>query len=52
MAASLEILPPDPQRDNGTTVTLQGLTKQFLPEDVERKIVEGAPLKALHFAVF
>ena len=25
----LEILPPDPQKYNGTTVTLQGLTKQF-----------------------
>ena len=48
----LEILSPDPQRANGTTVTLQGLTKQFLPEDVERKIVEGVPLKAPHFAVF
>jgi hypothetical protein len=48
----LEILPPDPQRANGTTVTLQGLTKQFLPEDVEQKIVEGVPLKAPHFAVF
>ena len=48
----LEILSPDPQRANGTTVTLQGLTKQFLPEDVERKIIEGVPLKAPHFAVF
>ncbi len=48
----LEILLPDHQRANGTTVTLQGLTKQFLPEDVERKIVEGVPLKAPHFAVF
>jgi hypothetical protein len=47
----LEILSRDPQRANGTTVTLHGLTKQFLPEDVERKIVEGAPLKAPHFAV-
>ena len=47
----LEILSPDSARANGTTVTLQGLTKQFLPEDVERKIVEGAPLKAPHFAV-
>ena len=45
-------LSPDPQRANGTTVTLQGLTKQFLPEDVERKIIEGVPLKAPHFAVF
>src|SRR5919108_5747803 len=48
----LELLSPDAQRGNGTTVTPQGLTKQFLPEDVERKIVEGAPLKAPHFAVF
>ncbi|HXV84208.1 MAG TPA: ATP-binding protein, partial [Candidatus Binatia bacterium] len=47
----LEIVPPDSQRADGTTVTLQGLTKQFLPEDVERKIVEGVPLKAPHFAV-
>ncbi|MGB7946208.1 MAG: ATP-binding protein [Candidatus Binatia bacterium] len=47
----LETLSPDPQRGNGTTVALQGLTKQFLPEDVERKIVEGVPLKAPHFAV-
>ena len=48
----LEIVVPDPQRSNGTTVTLLGLNKQFLPEDVERKIVEGVPLKAAHFAVF
>ncbi len=48
----MEILPSDPQRGNGTTVTLLGLTKEFVPEDVERKIVEGAPLKAPHFAVF
>jgi Histidine kinase-, DNA gyrase B-, and HSP90-like ATPase len=48
----LEMLVPDIQRGNGTTVTLLGLNKQFLPEDVERKIVEGVPLKAAHFAVF
>ena len=48
----LEILPADPQKADGTTVTLLGLTKEFLPEDVERKIVEGVPLKAPHFAVF
>jgi hypothetical protein len=47
----LEILAPDPQRGNGTTVTLQGLNKQFAPDDVERKIVEGVPLKAPHFTV-
>lgn len=48
----LELLTADPKRGNGTTVTLLGLTKEFLPEDVERKIVEGVPLKAPHFAVF
>ncbi|HWO40524.1 MAG TPA: ATP-binding protein [Candidatus Eisenbacteria bacterium] len=48
----LELLPPDQGRGNGTTVTLHGLNKQFAPEDVERKIMEGVPLKAPHFAVF
>lgn len=48
----LEIFTPDPQRGNGTTVVLQGVTKHFLPQDVERKVVEGVPLKAPHFAVF
>ncbi|HEU4344944.1 MAG TPA: ATP-binding protein [Candidatus Binatia bacterium] len=48
----MEILTSDPARGNGTTVTLLGLTKQFVPEDVERKIVEGVPLKAPHFEVF
>ena len=48
----LEILAPDGQRGNGTTVTLLGLNKQFAAEDVERKIVEGVPLKAPHFTVF
>jgi hypothetical protein len=47
----LEILVPDPRRGDGTTVTLQGLNKQFEPEDVERKIIEGVPLKAAHFTV-
>ena len=47
----LEILPPDPERGDGTTVTLLGLTKRFDPQDVERKLVEGAPLKAPNFVV-
>jgi hypothetical protein len=47
----LEILPADSEKGNGTTVTLLGLTKQFNPQDVERKLIEGVPLKAPNFAV-
>lgn len=47
----MEILKPDPDRGDGTTVALVGLTKQFDPQDVERKLVEGVPLKAANFAV-
>lgn len=47
----MEILRPDPERGDGTTVTLSDLTKQFAPQDVERKLMEGAPLKAPNFIV-
>ena len=47
----LHVLPPDPERGNGTTVTLLRLTRRFDPEEVLRKIVEGTPLKASHFVV-
>lgn len=47
----LQILPPDQERGDGTTVTLLRLTREFKPEEVIRKIVEGTPLKATHFAV-
>jgi len=47
----LEVLMPDPEREDGTTVALVGLTKQFDLQDVERKLVEGVPLKAANFAV-
>jgi hypothetical protein len=47
----MEILRPDFQRGDGTTVTLSDLTKQFAPQDVERKLIEGVPLKAPHFVV-
>ncbi|TMA10134.1 MAG: ATP-binding protein [Deltaproteobacteria bacterium] len=47
----LEILAPNSERGNGTTVTLLGLTKRFDPPDVERKLIEGVPLKAPSFAV-
>ncbi|MFQ5521051.1 MAG: ATP-binding protein [Candidatus Methylomirabilia bacterium] len=48
----LEILPTDPARGGGTTVTLHHLTRRFDPADVERRLMEGVPLKALNFAVF
>jgi hypothetical protein len=47
----LEILAPDKEAGNGTTVTLRRLTRRFEVEEVIRKIVEGTPLKAPNFAV-
>jgi hypothetical protein len=47
----LQILPPDRERGDGTTVTLLRLTRAFEPEEVVRKIVEGTPLKAQNFVV-
>jgi len=47
----LQILPPDKERGDGTTVVLLRLTRQFEPEDVIRKIVERTPLKAPDFTV-
>ena len=47
----LQILAPDKERGNGTTVTLLRLTKAFEPEELIRKIVEGTPLKAPNFDV-
>ena len=47
-----EILTPDPQTGDGTAVILSELSKAFLVEDVERKLVESVPLKAPDFAVY
>ncbi len=47
----LEILEPDPERGDGTTVILTHLSKSFDLEDVEKKLIEGVPLKAPHFEV-
>lgn len=47
----LEILPPDRERGDGTIVRLLRLTREFDPEEVVRKIVEGTPLKAPKFLV-
>jgi hypothetical protein len=47
----LQIMPPDRERADGTTVTLLRLIREFEPEEVVRKIVEGTPLKAQNFIV-
>jgi len=47
-----EILIPDPKIGDGTTVILSELSKSFDLEEVERKIMEGVPLKAPDFAVY
>jgi len=47
----LEELSPDPGRGNGTTVTLTKLTRFFAPDEVERVIAEGTPLRAPNFRV-
>jgi hypothetical protein len=47
----LQILAPEKERGNGTTVTLLRLTRTFEPEELIRKIVEGTPLKAPNFDV-
>ncbi|MFP4081725.1 MAG: ATP-binding protein [Candidatus Aminicenantes bacterium] len=46
------ILSPDPERGDGTTVILSELSKSFQVEDVEKKLMEGVPLKAPDFAVY
>ncbi len=46
-----EILSPDSRPGDGTTVVLSELTKSFLVEDVERKLLDSVPLKAPDFAV-
>jgi hypothetical protein len=47
----LQILPANRERGDGTTVALLRLGREFDPEDVVRKIVEGTPLKAPNFMV-
>jgi hypothetical protein len=47
-----EILAPDPERGDGTTVILSGLTKAFDLEEAEEKIKDGVPLRAANFAVY
>ena len=40
----LTILPVDPERGNGTTVTLTHLTKKFDISHVERRLIESVPI--------
>ena len=48
----LRVLPPDPGRGDGTTVTLSRLHRRFDPSEVERRLLESVPLRAPEFAVF
>ena len=48
----LEILDYDHERDDGTTIILSKLAKSFDLEDVEKKLMEGVPLKAPDFEVY
>src|SRR4030066_2348336 len=47
----LQVFSPDSDRGDGTTVTLLRLTREFDPEEVIRRIVEGTPLKVANFVV-
>jgi len=48
----LEILEPELKRGDGTTVILSELSKSFATDEVEKKLIEGAPLKAPDFTVY
>ncbi len=47
----LEIVPADRSRGDGTTLRLEELNKVFAESDVERRLIEGVPLRAPHFEV-
>ena len=51
-ALPLRIEPPDPERHEGTVVTLRELTKTFDLTEVERRLIETVPIKAPDFTVF
>ncbi|MFQ5604281.1 MAG: ATP-binding protein [bacterium] len=48
----VEILEPDRQRGDGTTVILSKLNRTFEPDMVRQKILESVPIQAKNFAVF
>ena len=47
----LQFFPRDPSRGDGTTVRLVDLNRVFQPEEIERKIIEGVPLREKNFSV-
>jgi hypothetical protein len=47
----LEVLPLPGRQNEGTTILLTGLSREYRLEDIERRIREGTPLKAPHFQV-
>ncbi len=47
----LRVVPPDPNRGDGTTVRLSRLRRRFDPAEVERHLMESVPLRAPEFAV-
>jgi hypothetical protein len=48
----VEIVAPDKQRGDGTTVILTKLTRAFDVEQVRQKILESVPIQAKNFAVY
>jgi hypothetical protein len=48
----VRLIPPDPARGHGTTVTLSRLRRRLDQAGVERRILESVPLTAPDFAVF
>ena len=48
----LERIEPDPERGDGTAVTLSRLTKKLDIDLVQQRIVDSVPLKAPHFSVY
>ncbi|MBL7171067.1 MAG: ATP-binding protein [Candidatus Omnitrophica bacterium] len=48
----LEIEEMDGHLEDGTKVTLKGLTKKFNIADVEKRIIEAVPIKAPNFSVY
>lgn len=48
----LRLLPPDPARGDGATVTLDRLVRRFDLDEVERRLIESVPLRAPEFRVF
>jgi hypothetical protein len=48
----LKILQPDTKREDGTTVILSKLNRNFDEANVRRRILESVPIRAKNFAVF